>query len=602
MGSNEFAGHHIQFRLRFRSDNIEDPDKIGFYIDDFVVWVLQEEFGRPLVKNASANPEIILNDNNEATALSVNVASTDPSASVTIQEVRIDLTPIGGPASQEMVDDGDTQNGDNIAGDGIYALVTTVSDTTEPGIKKLSITATASNGKQDTGYLFLQIRANQPPEIIETDPVELSVNIFENETVKFQISALDTDPDDSILVYKWTLNGITVQEGYENTIYNFSSDFKGNYSEGLYHLNLTVSDDGYPPLSDYIEWTIHVINVPPDFTLTQDDIEFSGSQITENDTVFINVTVHNIADPGESNITVLVIRQSSLALATDILISNYTVPILPGNSYQTISVSWVADKDADWIKVSIDPDDQIFEFNETNNEAVKPIDVAAIPPEDPDPGPIDPPGDSNGSNEFVLNFNIIVVSTSITIILIFGFIAAGTEFGTYKILSMVVPLYSRVSGKKILDHDLRNRIYNEIKMHPGIHYRYIMSQLKLKNGTLVHHLMRLEQEELIKSERDGVYKRFYPMGMRIPKSEVGQFFPDGTRTYNIGEHQVSELQMNIIDIIRERPGLTQKEISKRINESRRVVNYHIKLLIKHNIVYLEKVGRETRCYIYDEVS
>jgi len=203
---------------------------------------------------------------------------------------------------------------------------------------------------------------------------------------------------------------------------------------------------------------------------------------------------------------------------------------------------------------------------------------------------------------FVLDFSIIVVSTTITLILIFSFIAVGTEFGLYKLISMAIPLYSRVSGKKILDHDLRNRIYNEIKMNPGIHYRYIMSRLKLKNGTLVHHLMRLEQEELIKSERDGVYKRFYPMGMRIPRSEVGQFFPDGTRTYNIGEHQVSELQMNIIDIIRERPGLTQKEIAKRINESRRVVNYHIKLLIQHNIVYLEKVGRETRCYIYDEVS
>jgi predicted transcriptional regulator len=599
IGSNEFAGHHVQFRLRFKSDEIADTENIGFYIDDFVVWVLQEEYGRPKVSEAVAEPELVLNDGVEPTILSVNVTNTVDSASVKIQSVMIDLSPLGGSSTSNMVDDGSSENGDELGNDGIYSIIITVTNETEPGFKKLVITATATNGKQDTGYLFLQIRTNQAPEILGILPAELDINIFENETQTFKVIARDLDPDDELLVYKWTLNGITVLEGFENNIYNFSSKFKGNYSEGIYYLNLTVSDDGYPPLSDQIEWTIHVINVPPDFEVTQDDIDFSRSMITVNDTVWINVTIHNVADPEEKNITVLVIQQSSLAHAGDRIIKNETIDTIPGNGYVVLSINWVADKDADWIKVLIDPDELIFEMNETNNEAIKPIDVAAEPEpeiEDPVESPINDTGDE------IIDLTLIVASTSITIIIIFVFVGAGTEFGTYKLVSLFIPLYSRVSGKKILDHDLRNRIYNEIKMNPGIHYRYIMSRLKLKNGTLVHHLMRLEQEELIKSERDGVYKRFYPIGLRIPKSEVGQFFPDGTRTYNIGEHQVSEIQMNIIDIIRERPGLTQKEIAKRINESRRVVNYHIKLLIQHNIVFLEKVGRETRCYINDEVS
>jgi len=126
-----------------------------------------------------------------------------------------------------------------------------------------------------------------------------------------------------------------------------------------------------------------------------------------------------------------------------------------------------------------------------------------------------------------------------------------------------------------------------------------MMKSDIKNGTLVHHLARLEQEELITSERDGYFKRFYPVGMRIPKSDVGMYYPEGVPTYNIGEHQVSEIQLRIINTIRKYPGLTQKEIAKRINESRRVVNYHIKLLLQHDLIKVIKIGRETQCYAAD---
>ena len=129
-----------------------------------------------------------------------------------------------------------------------------------------------------------------------------------------------------------------------------------------------------------------------------------------------------------------------------------------------------------------------------------------------------------------------------------------------------------------------------------------MAALEIKNGTLVHHLSRLEQEELIKSERDGYFKRFYPVGMKIPKSDVGMYYPEGAATYNIGEHQVSEIQLRIIKIIRDHPGLTQKEIAQRINESRRVVNYHIKLLLQHELIKVIKIGRKTQCFIADRVS
>jgi predicted transcriptional regulator len=90
--------------------------------------------------------------------------------------------------------------------------------------------------------------------------------------------------------------------------------------------------------------------------------------------------------------------------------------------------------------------------------------------------------------------------------------------------------------------------------------------------------------------------------MRIPKSDVGMYYPEGIATYNIGEHQVSAIQLRILRIIKKEPGLTQKEISQRVKESRRVVNYHVKLLEQHELIKILKNGRETQCYVRDKSS
>ncbi|MCK5560245.1 MAG: hypothetical protein KAJ51_06610, partial [Thermoplasmata archaeon] len=358
MGANEFAGHHVQFRLRFQSDESSDGDRIGFYIDDFVVWVLMEEYGRPQITQVSAEPEVVLNDGVESTILQANVTNTDKDPGVKIQNVTIDLVQLGGSSTQQLYDDGEPSHGDEVSGDGIYSYKTPVANTTAPGMKKLTIFATATNTKSDTNYLFLQVRENQPPEILEILPIELEVTMYENEKLAFSAVVQDPDADDTSLYYKWTINNVLVQYGYEASQFNFTTTYAGEYSSGIYVLNLTVIDDGHPPLSDSLDWVIDVQNVPADFGIQEKDILFSKAHIIENDTIDINVTIHNLAPPSETNITVTFYQQSSLAHAPEILISNITIPYLPGNGYRNISVPWVANVSADWIKVEIDPGNQ----------------------------------------------------------------------------------------------------------------------------------------------------------------------------------------------------------------------------------------------------
>ncbi len=88
----------------------------------------------------------------------------------------------------------------------------------------------------------------------------------------------------------------------------------------------------------------------------------------------------------------------------------------------------------------------------------------------------------------------------------------------------------------------------------------------------------------VKSKRFGLYRRFYPMNMKIP--EDGFFAPN-------------EIQKTVLDIIRTNPGITQKEIADHLGLTPPTVNYHIGILSEHRAIRVERAGRKTHCYIID---
>ena len=176
---------------------------------------------------------------------------------------------------------------------------------------------------------------------------------------------------------------------------------------------------------------------------------------------------------------------------------------------------------------------------------------------------------------------ITVPAVSWTIILLVG-LALATEHGKFAIFQFLfVPLYSRIKKDRVLDNFTRGMIYGFIMSNPGVHYNFIKQKLGLNNGSIVYHLTVLERQELIKSEKVGLYKRFYPLG--------------GTLSEN-GVMELTDAQESLLEILRQSPGLTQREIALRMGLSGRVVNYHVGLLQRARLLTLEKVGKVTRCY------
>lgn len=158
-----------------------------------------------------------------------------------------------------------------------------------------------------------------------------------------------------------------------------------------------------------------------------------------------------------------------------------------------------------------------------------------------------PPDENNAATEksFVFDSkNSKTVATAATGIglLITIILMLFTEVGKYNAMIFFMPLYSRLNEKDILNNEVRGEILGYLKARPGVSYSGLQSNLKLKNGTLTYHLSVLEREGHIKSKRDGVNKKFYPMGMKISQSRIDA---------------LNETQKKILEAIKTNPGLTR---------------------------------------------
>jgi len=165
-----------------------------------------------------------------------------------------------------------------------------------------------------------------------------------------------------------------------------------------------------------------------------------------------------------------------------------------------------------------------------------------------------------------------------------GFGALASENIKYGLLALFLPLYSKIKREHVLDHFVRGQIYGYVLANPGEHYNAIKMALGLTNGSLAHHLKTLEREEFIKSKRFGLYRRFYPINMRVP--EDGYFQPNS-------------IQRTVIDLIRHRPGITQKEIAGTLGLTPPTVNYHVTILNERRLIRVERAGRKTHCFCSD---
>ena len=179
------------------------------------------------------------------------------------------------------------------------------------------------------------------------------------------------------------------------------------------------------------------------------------------------------------------------------------------------------------------------------------------------------------------------------------FAVASTEVGRFQFLLLLLPLYTRLRKKDILDDFNRGRIMGYVETNPGVHFTDIMRTLDIGSGTLAYHLDVLEKERFIVSRREGVYKLFYP---RLWQSKEAPralpFFSTGSSRKNF---RPSALEKKVIDIIEMFPGITQVDIAEQLGISRQSMSYHIRKLRRAEVITVKKEKGKTCCFLNENV-
>lgn len=143
-----------------------------------------------------------------------------------------------------------------------------------------------------------------------------------------------------------------------------------------------------------------------------------------------------------------------------------------------------------------------------------------------------------------------------------------------------------VEEKKVGAQDKRTiitqrEIYELIEKNPGLHLSKIAEMMNMRLSLAQYHLLNLEKDDLIVSDVEEGYKRFY-----VEDSDVG------THEKRILSVLRREIPLQIVLFLLKKSNAKHKEILENINVSPSTLSYHLNKLVEYEIVDVNTYGDE----------
>jgi predicted transcriptional regulator len=144
-------------------------------------------------------------------------------------------------------------------------------------------------------------------------------------------------------------------------------------------------------------------------------------------------------------------------------------------------------------------------------------------------------------------------------------------------------------GDDILDNKLRRQIYNHISTYPGVSFNTLKSLFELKDRSLRYHLHILEKNEKISSGLEKGTRCYFPhpASVKILNKHLS----------NLESQEISREQEHILNIIKQNPGIMQKELINKARMNRFKVAREIRILKNLKLVKNTRI-QNTVCYEY----
>jgi predicted transcriptional regulator len=132
------------------------------------------------------------------------------------------------------------------------------------------------------------------------------------------------------------------------------------------------------------------------------------------------------------------------------------------------------------------------------------------------------------------------------------------------------------NGEPVLEHETRRMIFNHIIAHPGVSFNILKNVFSLNDSTLRYHLNYLEHSEQISFGLEKGKRQYYPNQNKhiiIRSDEIQKEF-----------FQLTPKQEQIIEKIKQYPGITQGELIRMTGIQRLTLTQNIKKLMDICIV------------------
>lgn len=130
-----------------------------------------------------------------------------------------------------------------------------------------------------------------------------------------------------------------------------------------------------------------------------------------------------------------------------------------------------------------------------------------------------------------------------------------------------------------LELESRRAIYQHIAATPGIHFRGLLGELDVAQGTLQYHLRWLADEGLVDVSEDGKFTRYYPAAAFDEADRAVMNALRRTYSRRILAHLLAE------------DHLTTTDLSDRVGKAKSTVSWHLSNLVEAGLVTKERDGR-----------